>query len=130
MSVATGVSSPKADSFFQSNSADVTYNDDESLNDELDEFLSTIQIHEIQPVITRQSEYSPTEKMHSIIKEELLAQDMSSVSLKARVGEFSILRVFSNYFAIGTSKGLILLFDKGQKLYCILGSSGGKNFEI
>jgi hypothetical protein len=95
---------------------------DDALTDELDSFLASIQQNPSFP--KSQRERSIAERMRSTIKEEPLSADICSLTLKGRVGNYSVFKTFSKYFAIGTNLGLVLLFNKEQTLQCVLGSSG------
>jgi hypothetical protein len=95
--------------------------EDDALTEELDSFLASVQPK--TSLSKSHRERSVAERMRSTLKEESLSADICSLTLKGRVGNYSVFKAFSKYFAIGTNLGLVLLFSKEQKLQCVLGSS-------
>jgi hypothetical protein len=98
--------------------------EDDLLTDELDSFLASIK--EPDTVTPKpQRERSVAEKMKSTLREEPLSSEICSLQLKGRVGNYTVFESFSKYFAIGTTQGLVILFDNSQKVKHVLGLSGG-----
>mmetsp|Transcript_2322 Transcript_2322/g.3363 ORF Transcript_2322/g.3363 Transcript_2322/m.3363 type:complete len:1798 (+) Transcript_2322:77-5470(+) len=102
--------------------------DNTSLGDKLDKFLNVLQrreyeLHSNKDAMLQETDADSLIKLQSMRK---ISMEFSKKSITSRVGEPTVIKVSSRMTCVGTSYGLILVFESNQELQCILGSIQSK----